>query len=198
MYNEIPSDWVIWWKAKQGTHIWGKWPSRSFWGSQESWTWMKWGNEKWEMFGEGCFRPWAWHWKEWRAYRNKQNTGWYTTLHVRSESWLIFQICYEALGIVQCWKEGICAFSRGVSAFVMMGCHLLSSCVCLALPLFLFAYSSQQLCEIGRLDLILVITTSDVERLFSSTKFTQLPKWKWNNANSDCGAPSHGLSEQIH
>lgn len=152
-----------------------------------------------EMFGERLLQALSMTLEEWRAYRNKQNTGWYTTLHVRSESWLIFQICCEALGIVQCLKrKGSVRSSRGVSAFVMMGCHLLSSCVLSGTAhSSCFAYSSQQLCEIGRLDLILAITTSDVERLFSSTKFTQLPKWKWNNANSDLTGSSHGLSEQI-
>ena len=49
--------------------------------------------------------------------QDKQNTGGYRTLYVRSERWLIFQMCCEALGIVQCLKrKGSVRSSRAVSA----------------------------------------------------------------------------------
>ena len=199
MYNEIPSNWVIWWKESQARdpHLGDSGPV----GLSEEvridhgleWSEGMKNRNVWRKVVSGLEHDIG----RVESTQDKQNTQWYTTLYVRSESWLIFQMCCEALGMVQCLKrKGSVHSSRAVPAVVMMGCHLLSSCVLYGTAhSSCFAYSSQQLCEIGRLDLILAITASDVEKLFHSTKFTQLPKWKRNNANSDLTGSSHGLSE---
>ena len=130
-----------------------------------------------ETFGERLFQALSMTSEEWRTHRNKQGID-DTGPHVSGQKVdLHFKCAVKPLGSLRVWKErDLCVPAEPWGLLWWWAVVHWALAFCLVLQTLCFTYSSQQLCEKGRLDLILVITTSDVERWFSSTTFTQLPK----------------------